>query len=148
MYVHAFYIFQIVKKISTESKLVLIRLPLLALQDVSLSTFVGENWDYSPHPVIAKLVVFFSVKVQTTWLWKNWRQHKTTNNAATYVFVSSANFSITCHMIYFFRDKWCLCHHRFRQRKVPNICQRKSNWSGGLVWTVRVVSDFFSPRGF
>ena len=43
MYVHAFYIFQIVKKISTESKLVLIRLPLLALQDVSLSTFVGEN---------------------------------------------------------------------------------------------------------
>ena len=44
-----------------------------------------------------------------------------------------------------FRDKWCLRHHCFRQRKVPNICQRKSNWSGGLVWTVRVVSDFQRP---
>ena len=52
---------------------------------------------------------------------------------------------VTCHMSSIFRDKWCLRHHCFRQRKVPNICQRKSNWSGGLVWTVRVVSDFQRP---
>ena len=124
----------------------MIRLPVL---DISTGRFTNILVKIdSPYKYCnCQIRQFFKKKKKVTnWLWKN--KVATKHNICLSVSCTEPSFVVsivTCHMSSIFRDKWCLRHHCFRQRKVPNICQRKSNWSGGLVWTVRVVSDFQRP---
>ena len=111
-----------------QNVVVLIRLPVY----ISTEHFGGENW----------LTLIFKLDFL-----ENFDEN---GNKTQHMSVSCTSSQVLFYRIVTclpstFRDKWCLRHHCFRQRKVPNICQRKSNWSGGLVWTVRVVSDFQRP---